>query len=142
MGKIKGENLLRKKDRPTVEPKPPSMRRIKRSNRKAVPRQGTFAQVIGPTVMFRFKRKHRPTEVVVHEHYSDEREDVTSERTLIKLTCSPDDSAKVAQFKLMADQGLGKLVTTKRKVIWHRVDKQDNHYKPTLPYYRGSTGKR
>ena len=141
MGKIKKEIIV-KKDRPITESKPPSLRRIKRSNRRAIPRTDAFSQRVPDMVLFRFKKKHRPIETVVHAHYSDERKDKTSTRRTTILKCKSDDSVRIAQLELMVKQGLGKIETKKRKIIWHRVDKQDGYYKPTLPYYKGNTGRR
>lgn len=158
MGKIK-KTVLAKQDRPAVEPKPPSMRRIKRMNKSSIESSragrnstltpsrkvslrglrrkekdhfassGTFSQLMPETVVFRFKKKHRPTETVVHKHYSDERKDETSTRRVSILTCDPRDSVRLAQLELMVKQGLGKIEKKPSKVISHRVDKQDSNFK-------------
>ena len=141
MGKIK-HILLPKQDRPRTEPKPPSMRRIKRSNRRAIPRTDTFAQRMPDMVVFRFKKKHRPIETVVHEHYSDERKDVTSTRRTTIMTSKTDDSVRLKMFDRMVEDGLGKIERKQRKSIWHRIDKQDDNYKQNKPHYRGNTGRR
>jgi len=157
MGKIK-ETILAKKDRPAVEPKPPSMRRIKRMNKSSIESaragrnstmtpsrkvslrglrrkekdrntpSGTFTQVIPEAVVFRFKKKHRPIETLVHEG-GGVRKSKTTERRVPTLICATDDSGRIAQFELMAEQKLGKIENRKRKVITHMVDKQDGNFK-------------
>lgn len=158
MGRIK-KTILAKQDRPRTEPKPPSMRRVKRMNKSSndsakagrnstltpsrivslrglrrlvkgnVDPSGTFAQVMPRTVVFRFKKKHRPTVGVTHKHYSSERKDEVSTKRIDVLTCPAGDSERIAQFELMVKQGLGKIERRKAKVIRHRVDKQDKHFK-------------
>ena len=158
MGKIK-KTILRKQDRAMVEPRPPSMRRVKRMNKSSndsakagrnstlttsrivslrglrrlvkgnVDPSGTFAQVMPRTVVFRFKKKHRPTVDVTHRHYSDERKDETSTKRINVMTCPADDSERIARFKLMEKEGLGKIETNSWKVIRHRVDEQDGNFK-------------
>jgi len=159
MGKIK-ETILRKQDRPAPERKPPSMRRFKRqdhpsvensragrnsrltpsrsvnlrslrrSGEKAGNRTGQFSKDVPASVVFRFKKKHRPVVGVVHEHYVHA-QDKTSTKKIAVLTCPRDDSARIKQFEQWEKEGKGKVVYQRRKTIWHRLDKQDMNYKPT-----------
>lgn len=157
MGKIK-KTILRKQDRPAPEQKPPSMRRYKRMNHegvensragrnsrltpsrpvnlrslrrsgtKAEDRQDQFAQVMPRVAVFTFKKKHRPVKTLVHEHYSQGKDRVTSEKTT-HFSCKADDSATVRRMELMAKQGLGKISYQKSRTIWHKVEKQDMNFK-------------
>ena len=106
-----------------------SLRGLRRKEKDHNTPSGTSAQVMPETVVFRFKKKHRPTETVVHEHYSDERKAKTSTRRVDILTCRADDSAAMDRFEAMKKEGLGKIEIKKAKVINHWVDKQDKHFK-------------
>jgi len=158
MGRIK-TTILSKKDRTVTDPKPPSMRKIKRMNKSSVESsragrnstltpsrmvglrglrrsgevandpKGTFTQIIPEVALFRFKKNKRPTKVVINEHYSDGKADKVTERRIKFETCSTDDGAAMARFEGMVKAGLGKLEIRKRKVIRHRVDKQDDNFK-------------
>lgn len=132
MGKIKA-TILPKKDRPVTESKPPSMRRQKRLLSRGTERQlaasNTFIQVVPETAVFRFKKTKRPTKIAINEHYSDGKADKITESRLKFESCSTDDSAAMARFELMAEEKLGKIEIKKRKVIRHRIDKQDGNFK-------------
>jgi hypothetical protein len=157
MGKIK-KTILAKQDRPRTEPKPPSMRRVKRMNKTSIESSragrnstftpsrivslrglrrrekdfaapsGTFAQAMPKMVLFRFKKRKRPVVEVMHEG-GGIRKPKTSNKQIKVLTCKPDDSVRIAQFELMVKQGLGKIEHKDGKVIRHRIDKQDKYFK-------------
>jgi len=115
MGKIKGEKLLRKQDRPRTELKPPSMRRIKRRNHSSVDSSRSGRNnTLTPSriVSLRGLRRRGKDSIIPSGTFAQ-----------------PDDSAAMARFKGMADDGLGKIETKKAKVIRHRVDKQDGNFK-------------
>ena len=88
-----------------------------------------FGQVMPDMLILKLKRKHFFDERVVHEHYSDERQDKTSSHRIKQHTCLADDSVRVEQLELMEKQGFGKIERKPGKTIWHRIDKQDGNFK-------------